>query len=151
MSTKCSEWAIVTVRRPSVCECVNFFIQTTSLKPFIGFWPNFTGMIPGWSSTQVVQTVPVGCISRSQGQKIGFQNAIFRNILVWNNKDQSCSMLVVSGWSFGWYSCQRISSNMSGHRRKNHWEFSFIIQLIIVTLGHFRRGALDNVIHIYQI
>jgi len=29
------------------------------------------------------------CISRSQGQKIGFQNAIFKNILVWNYKAQS--------------------------------------------------------------
>jgi len=38
-------------------------------------------MIPGWSPTKVVQIVPVGCISRSQGQKIGFQNAIFKNVL----------------------------------------------------------------------
>jgi len=30
--------------------------------------PNFTGMIPGWSSIKVVQTVTVGCISRSRGQ-----------------------------------------------------------------------------------
>jgi len=58
------------------------------VKPLIGFRPNFTGMIPGWSSTKVVQTVPVGCLSRSQRQKIGFQNAIFKN-LVWNYKAQS--------------------------------------------------------------
>ena len=45
--------------------------------------------IPRWSSTKVFQTVPVGCISRSQGQKIGFQNAIFKNHLVWNYKAQS--------------------------------------------------------------
>jgi len=31
-----------------VCVCVYFFIQTSSsLKPLIGFLPNFTGMIPG--------------------------------------------------------------------------------------------------------
>ena len=30
-------------------------------------------MIPKWFSTKVVQTVPGGCISRSWGQKIGFQ------------------------------------------------------------------------------
>jgi len=40
------------------------------------------------SSTKVFQTVPVGCISRSQGQKIGFQNAIFKNPLVRNYKAQ---------------------------------------------------------------
>jgi len=39
-------------------------------------------MIPGWSPIKVVQTVPVGCISRSRVQKIGFQNAIFKNLLV---------------------------------------------------------------------
>jgi len=66
--------------------CGNFFIKTTSpLKPLIGFWPNFTGMIPGWSSTKVVQ---VGYISRSRGQKISLQNAIFKN-LVGNCKAQS--------------------------------------------------------------
>jgi len=66
------------------------FLKTTSpLKPLIGFWPNFTGMIPGWSPIKVVQTVSVDCISRSQGQKIGFQNAIFKNLLVWNFKAQS--------------------------------------------------------------
>jgi len=55
----------------------------------MGIWPNFTGMIPGWSPIKVVQTVPVGCISRSGGQKIGFQNAIFKNLLVQNYKAQS--------------------------------------------------------------
>ena len=58
-SSKCSGWAIVTglcpssfLRRPS---CVNFLLlKTSSLKPLIGFWPNFTGMIPRWSPTKVV-------------------------------------------------------------------------------------------------
>ena len=73
-----------------VCQCVNFFIQTTSpLKPLIGFWPNFTGTIPRCSSTKVVQTIPVGCIRRSPSHKIGFQNAILKNLLVWNYKAQS--------------------------------------------------------------
>ena len=73
-----------------VCQCVNFFIQTTSvLKPLIGFWPNFTEAIPRCSSTKVVQTIPVGCISRSPSHKIGFQNAIFKDLLVWNYKVQS--------------------------------------------------------------
>jgi len=42
-----------------------------------------------WSSTKVVQAVPVGCISRSLGQKNGFQNAIFKNLFVLNSKAQS--------------------------------------------------------------
>ena len=41
------------------------------------------------SPIKVVQTVSVGCIGRSQGQKIGFQNSIFKNLLVWNYKAQS--------------------------------------------------------------
>jgi len=52
-------------------------------------WPNFTGMIPGWSPIKVVQTLPVGCISRSRVQKIGFQNAILKNLLVRKKKAQS--------------------------------------------------------------
>jgi len=69
-----------TYRRPST---------SSPLKPLIGFWPNFTGMIPGWSPTKVVKRVLIGCISRSRGQKIGFQNAIFKNLLVWKYKTQS--------------------------------------------------------------
>jgi len=89
------EWAFVTFFCPSsVSACVSAsvrycFIQTTSsLKPLIGFWPNFTGLIPGWPLTKVVQTVPVSCLDRSRGQKIDFQNAIFRN-LVYIHKAQS--------------------------------------------------------------
>jgi len=78
------------VVRPSVRPCVNNFFKLHLLwNCFIGFWPNFTGMIPGWSPIKVVQTVPVGCINRSRGQKIGFQNATFKNLLVWNYKAQS--------------------------------------------------------------
>jgi len=55
----------------------------------MGIWPNLTGIVPGWSPTEIVQMVLIGCISRSWGQKIGFQNAIFKNLLVWNYKAQS--------------------------------------------------------------
>ena len=55
----------------------------------MGIWPNFTGKIPGWSPIKVVQTVPVGCISRSQGQQIGFWKETSKNLLVWNYKAQS--------------------------------------------------------------
>jgi len=76
--------------RPSVCACVRQQLLTTStLKLLFGFWPNFTGMIPVWSPINVVQTFPVGCISWSRAQKIGFQNAIFKNLLVRNYKAQS--------------------------------------------------------------
>ena len=81
-------------RRPScvVCRpsCVNLFYSNIfSSEPLIGFWPNFTGMISGWSPTKVVQMLLIGCISRSRGQKVGFLNAIFKNLLVWNYKAQS--------------------------------------------------------------
>jgi len=51
--------------------------------------PNSTGMVPGWSPTKIVQMVLIGLISRSQGQKKGFQNTILKNLLVWNYKAQS--------------------------------------------------------------
>jgi len=54
----------------------------------MGIWPKCTGMVPGWSPTKIVQLVLIGCISRSRGQKIGFQNAIFKNLLVRNYKAQ---------------------------------------------------------------
>ena len=70
-------------------EMFVFNIFLAHMQPLLGFWPNFTGMIPGWSTIKVVQTVPVGCLGRSRGQKIDFQNAIFKNLLVRNYKAQS--------------------------------------------------------------
>jgi len=90
LSTKCSWWAIMTGLCPtSVVRRPAFFTLTSPLKPLIGFWPNFTGMVPGWSPTKVVQMVLIGGISRSWDQKVDFQNAIFKNLLVWNNNAQS--------------------------------------------------------------
>jgi len=59
------------------------------LEPLMGIWPNSTGMVPGWSPTKIVQMVLIGCLSRSRGQKIGFHNATFKNLLVWNYQAQS--------------------------------------------------------------
>ena len=59
---------------------------TSSLEPLMVIWPNSTGTVLGWSPTKIVQMVVIGWISRSRGQKIGFQNAIFKNLLVWNYK-----------------------------------------------------------------
>jgi len=67
--------------------------MTFSLELLMGIGPNFTEMIPGWFSIKVVQKVQVHCISRSQGQRIGFQNAIFKNLLV---QDPELSYLVNS-------------------------------------------------------
>ena len=50
----------------------------------MGIWPNFTGMILGWSSFKVVQMVPVHCISRSQELKIDFLTKNL-NLLVRNH------------------------------------------------------------------
>jgi len=40
--------------------------------------------------------VPVGCISRSPGQKLGFQNAIFKNLHVLNYNAQSFHILYIA-------------------------------------------------------
>jgi len=61
----------------------------TSLEPLMVIWPNSIGMVPWWSPTKIVQMVLIGCISRSRVQNIGFQNAIFKNLFVWNYKAQS--------------------------------------------------------------
>ena len=67
-----------------VCICKQF-LQTTSPKPLIGLWPNFTGMILGWSSFKVAQMVPVHCTSRSQELKIDFLTENLKNLLVRNH------------------------------------------------------------------
>jgi len=46
--------------------------MTSSLEPLMGIWPNLTKMVPGWSLTEIVQMVLIGCISKPRGQKIGF-------------------------------------------------------------------------------
>ena len=63
---------------------------------WMGILPNSTGMVPGWSPTEIVQMVSIGCISMVRGQKIGFQNAIFKNLLVWNYKTQSFHIWYIS-------------------------------------------------------
>jgi len=76
------------VHRPAVRASVNNFFKQHPQKLLIGFLSNFTGMVPGWSPTKVVQMVLIGCISMSRGQKTGFQNATIKN-LVRNYKAQS--------------------------------------------------------------
>jgi len=79
----------------------------TSFEPLMGIWPNAAGMIPGSSPTKIIQMVLIGCISRSRGQKLGFQNAIFKNLLVWNYKAQSFHIRCITSSRgslpiFGW-------------------------------------------------
>ena len=69
----------------SVCPSVHNLITTFPPKPLIGFSPNFTGMILGWSSFEVVQMVLVHCISRSQELKIDFLTKNLKNLLVRNH------------------------------------------------------------------
>jgi len=65
-------------------------LQTAStLEPLMVMWPNSTRTVPGWSPTKIDQMVLIGCICRSRSQKVGFQNAIFKNLLVWNYKAYS--------------------------------------------------------------
>ena len=52
--------------------------MTSSIEPLMGIWPNSTGIVPGWSPTKSVQMVLIGCISRSWGQKIGFQKSCLK-------------------------------------------------------------------------
>jgi len=98
LSTKCSGWAFVMAHcrpssvRPSVRPCVR--ASTISLNNI--FSKTYYWILTklhrnhSWGSPiKVVQTVPVGCISRSQGKTIGFQNAIFKNLLFRNYKAQS--------------------------------------------------------------
>ena len=56
--------------------------MTSSLKPLMGKLTKLHRNDPLVVPIKVVQTVPVCCISRSRGQKLGFQNAIFKNLLV---------------------------------------------------------------------
>jgi len=58
--------------------------------------PNSTRMVPGWPPTEIVQMVLIGCISRSRGQNIGFQNAIFNKLLVWNYEAQSFNIWYIA-------------------------------------------------------
>ena len=50
--------------------------MTSSLELLMGILPNSTGMVPGWSPTEIIQMVLIGW-----GQKLGFQNAIFKNLV----------------------------------------------------------------------
>jgi len=65
-----------------------YIIIIPIILSLMGIWPNSTEIVPGWSPTKIVQMALIGCISRSRGQKIGYQNAIFKNLLVWNYTDQ---------------------------------------------------------------
>jgi len=47
--------------------------MTCYLELLMGIWPNSKGMVSGWSSTNIVQMVPICC---------HFQ----KNILVWNKR-----------------------------------------------------------------
>jgi len=68
--------------------------------------------------------VLIGCISRSQGKKIGIQIAIFKNIYVWNYKAQI-------------FHIQYLVDNISGPLHLDPWPFSQVSDL-----GPFRPSCL---------
>jgi len=96
--------------------------MTSFLELPMGMWPNSTGMVPGWSPTKIVQMVLIGCISRSRGQKLGLQMAIFKN-LVWNYKAQSFQI---------WYTVRtQYNDTVGSNKICQHIEFSSILNFII--------------------
>ena len=58
------DWPLsVVVRRQASDVRKLFYLNIFSSETTHQFGPNFTGMIPGWSPTKVVQMVLIGCIS----------------------------------------------------------------------------------------
>jgi len=94
--SKYSRLAFVMAYCPS--SIVRPFVRASVRASTISF-NNFSSDTTDWILTklhrndpwvvlyQIVQTVD--CISRSWGLKIGFQDAIFKNLLAWNYKAQS--------------------------------------------------------------
>ena len=116
------------------------------LKPLIGIWPNFTGMILGWSSFNFVQMVPVHCISRSHKLKIEFST---KNLLVRNHWTdfniilQKCSfghplpslfkpfgfVKIHGPRGWGLFSIYIYLENFKNLLVRNHWtDFNIILQ-----------------------
>jgi len=86
-------WLLVMAHCPSSIVCASVRASVNNFLKQHLLWNHLldfvhTSLIPGWSLIKVDRTVPVGCISRSRGQKIGFQNAIFKNLLVRDYKAQ---------------------------------------------------------------
>ena len=70
--------------------------MTSSLEPLMVILPNSTGMVLGWSPTKIFQMVLIGCICRSRGQKIGFQNETFQKSSCLKLQGPELSYLVYS-------------------------------------------------------
>ena len=78
----CDQSVSVIRRRPSCVVRKLVYLNIFSSETALWIFTKLYGNESGWSPTKVVKMFPVGCISRSQGQEIGFQNAIFKNHLV---------------------------------------------------------------------
>jgi len=72
--------------------------------------PNSTGMIPVWSPSKIIQTVLISCISKTHGQKIGFQNIIFKNLYVQNYKAQSFHIWYITSSQVLYQSCSNYAT-----------------------------------------
>jgi len=90
--------------------------------------------------TQIVQMVLMGCISRSRGLKIGFQNATFKNLLVWKYKAQSFHiwcLLPIFGGQHKWSSVNGSTVTFSsGERPRARW--ALLLIKLGVLVGHDR-------------
>ena len=78
----CDRPLSVVRRRPSSVVRKLFYLNIFSSETTHWILTKLHRNDPWWSPTKVVQMVLNGCISRSWGQKVGFQNAIFKNLLV---------------------------------------------------------------------
>jgi len=105
------------VLRVSFCDCplsvVRQCVSAFSLFHSNDFfsksthWPNFTEMIPEWSLTKVVQTVPVGCLSRSQGKNdtLNYIQQTLNDFCSWSAKVNSTKLNRIRPWVVSYQNC----------------------------------------------
>jgi len=106
------------------------FKTTSSIESLMG-----TGIVPGWSLTDIVEMNLIGCISRSRGQKICFQNAIFKNLLVWNYNAQDFHIWYIASSRGPLPKLFKLSP--WGHNWPRPRVYNFTLNYIRKTANHF--------------
>jgi len=126
-------------------------------------------MIPGWSLTKVVQTVPVDCISRSRGQQKGFHNAIFKslvqnykahNIHIWyiaSSRGHLPTLFKLCPWDQKWpcrgaqWYIELYKENFLKRLLLNrYWEFDHLGG-VIVNQRTMERGNIHQILNIFTV
>jgi len=123
------------VRRRALSAVRQHFYLNIFSSVTAHFLLNFTEIIPVWSSTKVVQTVPVGCLSNSRSKKNRFQNAIFKNLLVWNYKSQSCHIWYIASYKCPLPKLFKLCPN--GQDWPRPWDHNFTLNYIRKTSNDF--------------